>query len=160
MARHLGWMVMALLAPLAAHAEKIPVAPEVAAKLHAADPSAPWGSGWSERADVTCHGQKDILVVTHDAHKVWLGIVRTAQYTTHAQTMALQWPLAHGIQDAFCAVPTKIAFYPRTCKEDDGRLPGCKPIPGCMAFSIAGDERDGLNFYWDAAKHGLRWWRR
>ena len=157
---HLVWIVMALLVPLAAHAQKSVVAPEVAAKLHAADPSAPWSSGWSEKADVTCHGQKDIVVVAHDAHKVWLGILRTAQYTTHAQTMVLHWPLAHGVQSAFCAVPTKIEFYPRTCEGDDGPLQGCKPIAGCMAFSIDDDECDGLNFYWDAGKHGLSWWRR
>jgi len=160
MTRRFAAMVLALLVPLTAYAQKTPVAPEVAAKLHAADPSAPWGSGWSEKADVTCHGQKDIIVVAHDAHTVWLGIVRTAQYTTHAQTLVLGWPLADDTQAAFCAVPTKIAFYPRTCKGDDGQLQGCKPIPGCMAFSIDDGECDGLNFYWDAGKHGLRWRRR
>jgi len=153
-------MTLALLLPLAAHAERSPVAPEVAAKLHAADPSAPWSGGWSEKADVTCHGQKDIIVVTHDAHKVWLGIVRTAQYTTHAQTMILEWPLARGVQSAFCAAPTGIEFYARTCKTDGGPLQGCKPIQGCMAFSIKDAECDGLNFYWDDKKHALRWWRR
>ena len=160
MKRRLEWIAMALLAPLAAHAQRSAVEPEVAAKLHAADPSAPWSNGWSEKADVTCHGQKDILVVAHNAHKVWLGIIRTAQYTSHAQTMVLKWPIVRATQGALCAIPKKIEFYPRTCAGDAGPLPGCKPMAGCMAFSIEDEECDGLNFYWDAGKHGLRWWRR
>ena len=158
--RRFGWIVMALVAPLAAHAQKTPVVPEVAAKLRAADASAPWSGGFSEKADVTCHGQKDIIVVTHDAHRVWLGIVRTAQYTTHAQTIVSQWPIAHGNRGALCAAPTKVEFYPRSCRNEDGRLTGCKPIAGCMAFTLPDGECGGFNFYWDDARHMLRWWRR
>lgn len=160
MKRCLGWLALSFLVSLTAHAEKSAVAPEVAAKLRAAEPSAPWGNGWSEKADVTCHGQKDILVVAHDAHKVWLGVVRTAQYTTHAQTIVAQWPIAHGNQAAFCAAPTKIEVYPRICKNEDGPLKDCKPISGCMAFTLADSECGGINFYWEDAKHTLRWWRR
>ena len=160
MRRLLGWLVIAFLAPSAAHAEKTTILPEVEAKLHAADPSAPWSTGWSEKADVTCHGQKDIIVVAHDVHKVWLGVVRTAQYTQHAQTLVSVWPIGQGDQASFCAAPTKIEVYPRTCKNEDGPLQGCKPIEGCMAFTLTGSECSGFNFYWDNTRHALRWWRR
>ena len=160
MTRHLGWIAMALLVSLAAHAQKSSVVPEVAAKLHAAEPSAPWSGGWSEKADVTCHGQKDILVVAHDAHKVWLGVVRTAQFTSHAQTLVSEWPIDRTGQSSFCAAPVKIEFYPRSCKNEDGPLASCKPIAGCMAFTLVDSACDGFNFYWDHDKHGFRWWRR
>jgi hypothetical protein len=160
MTRRFGWLAMALLAPPVAQAERIPVAPEVAEKLHEAAPSVPWGSGWAEKADVTCHGQKDIVVVAHDDHTVWLGVVRTAKYTTHAQTMVSQWPIGRADQGSFCAAPTRIEVYSRTCKNEDGPLKGCKPFPGCMAFTLADTACDGFNFYWDDEKHTLRWWRR
>jgi hypothetical protein len=152
--------VSSLLLIATTQAQKASLPANAVAALHAAAPSISWDHALSATADVTCHGQNDTIAVGHDEHNMWLGVIPGSRAKRRPHALVQSWPVGVPAQNAMCAMPVRIELYPRTCDNQNGPLEGCKPIKGCIAFSLADDQCDGLNFYWSDSEHRLMWWRR
>jgi hypothetical protein len=134
-----------------AYAENQSLPAEILAVLHQAAPLASWDSALTKTADVTCDGRADTIAVGREgAETVWLVVIPGANGTTKTKPFV----------DSRQFVPVRIDLYPHSCESDEyGTLPGCKPDRLCSDFSLANDETDPLNFYWDSKRHSFGWWR-
>jgi len=144
---------------LTAYGENAPLDPDVLSALHVAAPSASWDHALSATGNVMCDGKTETIVVGSEGDVIWLGVVPPPNGKNQRKAMTINWPTTAGVQAAMCAKPVRIELYPLACDTENGRLPGCKPAKYCQAFSIAGDECDPINVYWDSDKHRLTWWR-
>ena len=118
-------------------------------------PSTSWDSASAKTADVDCDGKPDTVMLGSDKGKVVVGVV----WGTHKQPQLFVFPIRRDQQDGFCVAPKRIEVTPIDCESDEGSLPGCQATKGCKAFSLSDDECDPFNFYWDAARKKLAWWR-
>ncbi len=128
--------------------------------LKAARPNVAWDSKSSVVADVTCDGRADAALVGYEGNMVWLGVVPGASERNTSVPLTIGFPVGRHSQDSFCAVPVRIEVSPLECRNEDGALPGCKPVKGCSAFSMVDDACDSFHFYWDSSRNTLTWWRR
>ena len=128
--------------------------------LREARPNVVWDSKSPVVADVTCDGRTDTVVVGYEGNTVWLGVVPGTSGRTSTRPLMLAFPVGRHSRDSFCAVPVRIEVNALVCRNEEGPLPGCKPVEGCSDFSLVDDACDSFHFYWDSSKNTLRWWRR
>lgn len=130
--------------------------------LRGAAPQASWDDPLTLKADVTCDGQPDTVVIGRGADAVWLGVVEKSKPT--AAPLAVRFALGAmgGAKDqgAFCGKPTKIEKTDIVCSNEAGKLPGCVEVKGCSAFTVVEESCDPFHFYWDSERQSLTWWRR
>jgi hypothetical protein len=126
--------------------------------LRGAAPQATWEDSLTLKADVTCDGQEDVVVVGRGADAVWLGVVEKSKPT--AAPLAVRFAIGAKDQGAFCGKPKKIEKTEISCTNEGGKLPGCVPVKGCSAFTVVEDSCDPFHFYWDSERQSLTWWRR
>lgn len=122
-------------------------------------PSAMWDENQSVRADVTCDGVEDVVMLGHEKDVAWLGVVPGSS-GKQLEPIVGSFPISAGSQGSFCAQPAQIEIYEIYCENEDGALPGCKYIKGCQAFSVIDHACDSFRFYWDSDQERLTWWRR
>ena len=115
-----------------------------------------WNVQSARLADVDCDSKPDTIVLGSEKDKVIVGIVWGA---TANKPQVFEFPIRADRQDGFCAAPTKIEVTPLDCESDEGTLPGCRVVRECKAFSLSDEKCDPFNFYWDAARKQLAWWR-
>lgn len=127
--------------------------------LRSKAPGAMWDEGISVRADVTCDGVADVVMVGHETNVAWIGVVPGLS-SEQSEPIASSFPIGTHSQGSFCSKPVKIEAYPITCEDEDGALPGCQPVKDCQAFSVIDDACDSFHFYWDSDQKRLTWWRR
>tara|TARA_R110000868_G_scaffold47339_4_gene155371 strand:- start:1492 stop:1980 length:489 start_codon:yes stop_codon:yes gene_type:complete len=158
----LGFVCISLLLILSASKdEALSENSIVSENLNAAAPEASWDNALFDEFDVTCDGNPDAIAVSTADKTVWLGVVQNSNAQTSSATTIMRFSIGAESQNSFCARPLRIVSYPVVCEDEDiGVLPGCKPIKGCIAFSIADDECDSFNFYWNSEQNSLVWWRR
>jgi hypothetical protein len=120
-----------------------------------------WDAKTAVVADVTCDRVPDTIVVGYERDAVWLGVVPGPGTNKSAKLSTMRFPVGTQSQDSFCAVPVHVETYPIACEDEDiGVLPGCKPVKGCLAFSLDDDKCDSFHFYWESSQKALAWWRR
>ena len=120
-----------------------------------------WDAKTAVVADVTCDGVPDAVVVGYERDAVWLGAVPGTRSNKSAKLTTTRFSVGKQTQDSFCAVPVRVEVYPIECEDEEiGTLPGCKPVKGCLAFSLVDDSCDSFHFYWDSSQKALTWWRR
>ena len=124
------------------------------------NPDVIWDPQSSVSADVSCDGIADTAVVGYQKHAVWLGVVFGSKSPRTSKPTVLRFELGKEAQNSFCAMPVSIEVRPIDCTTEDGPLPGCRPIKGCMAFSMVDERCDSHHFYWDSIQKSLAWWRR
>ena len=124
--------------------------------LQKSHPAARWNNKSATVADVTCDGKPETIILGSEKNSVVIGVVSGANPT---ETQVFSFPVEAGTQNGFCAVPKRIEVSSLDCKTEGGALPGCEPIKGCQAFSVNDNECDPFNFYWDASRKSLAWWR-
>lgn len=115
-----------------------------------------WNVQSAKVADVDCDSKPDTIVLGSEQDKVVVGVVWGA---TAKKPQVFEFSIRADRQDGFCAAPTKIEVAPLDCESDEGTLSGCRMVRGCKAFSLSDEECDPFNFYWDAARKQLAWWR-
>ena len=134
--------------------------------LQADKPKVLWQAKSITRADVSCDGQPDILVLGRekgagsDKGKVWLGVVEGRAGNQFGPISSFEFAVKPDAQDAFCQLPVRIEVVPLICDNEDGALPGCKPSKTCKSFALLDDACDSFNFYWDSEQKKLVYWRR
>jgi hypothetical protein len=143
---------------LVADSQSAPLEPNVLRALQLAAPDVSWNEALSATADVICDGKNQTIVVGQGNDAAWVGVVPTSGGKTR-KPMIMSWPIRHGTQAALCAMPIRIDLEPLNCETENGALPGCKEVKHCQSFSLADDECDPINVYWDSARHLLTWWR-
>ncbi|TAK99077.1 MAG: hypothetical protein EPO08_17395 [Rhodospirillaceae bacterium] len=119
--------------------------------LEAEVPEATWDQKTAVKADVTCDGANDTLVLGSEKDTVWIGVV-PGPGKTSAKLKPLAWnfPISAGNQGSFCARPVRIVPYDHVCENDAyGKMGDCKPIKGCKDFAVVDDTCDSFNFYWN-----------
>ena len=119
-------------------------------------PTTTWNIQSARQADVDCDSKPDTIVLGSEKGKVIVGV---SWGTTSKQPQTFAFTIRADTQDGFCAAPTMIEVEPLDCQSDEGKLPGCKVVKGCKAFSLSDQKCDPFNFYWDAARKQLAWWR-
>lgn len=128
--------------------------------LKALAPKAKWNQKSAVKADVTCDGVEDTVMLGYAKGYVWIGLVPgSAKDGPKIRPSAGMYPIGHGAQDAFCDRPTRIETSSHTCDSDYGALKNCKPIPECKDFAVIDSECDSFNFFWDDKQQSLSWWR-
>jgi hypothetical protein len=125
-------------------------------ELRKSYPAVKWNSKSATVADVTCDGKPDTVVLGSEKNDVVVGVVSG---TPSYKTQVFSFPVKGGIQNGFCAFPTRIEISPLDCEAEGGALPGCKPVKACQAFTVIDNECDPFNFYWDSSRKTLAWWR-
>lgn len=95
-------------------------------------------------------GYKDERVMVAVGHKAADGSM-IAQY--------LSFGIDHIRTASVCTVPAHLEVHPLTCANEEEPLPGCKEAPGVSGLSLADDECDPINMYWDHSKKRMAWWR-
>ena len=130
--------------------------PGAAYQLQKSNPSVEWNKATAKVADVDCDGKPDSIMLGSEPNSVVVGLVFG---DSDKKPQVLRFQVRRDTQDGFCGIPSTIETSPLKCESDGGSLPGCKPIKGCMAFSVRDPECDSLNFYWDATHSMLAWWR-
>ena len=118
--------------------------------------STTWNFQSAKVADVDCDSKPDAIVLGSEKDKVIVGVVWG---TTTKKPETFDFSIRADKQDGFCAAPTKIEVEPLDCESDGGTLPGCRVVRGCRAFSLNDQKCDPFNFYWDATRKQLAWWR-
>lgn len=128
--------------------------------LKAEAPTATWDGKTSVRADVTCDGVEDTVMLGQSAETVWIGIVPgSAKGTPKAKPIAQSFPIGAHSQDSFCAHPVRIKLFNHDCDGGEyGALENCKPANACKDISVEDDECDPFNFFW-TTKSQFSWWR-
>ncbi len=126
--------------------------------LRGAAPQASWDDALTLKADVTCDGQQDVVVVGRQADAVWLGVVEKSRPGT--APLVVRFPVGAKDQGTFCSKPTKITKTEMVCANEGGKLPGCVPVKNCAAFDVVEASCDPFHFYWDSERNSLTWWRR
>ena len=152
--RNLLLVVIALVA--SANAKFNPSALAVAA-LHKAHPEIEWNEKSAVIADVDCDGKSEVIVLGAESGQVVVAVVSVGNLD---QQRLLKFPVRPDAEDGFCAVPNRVKVSRLECSTDEGPLPGCKPIRSCKEFTVADDDCDSFNFYWDASRKTFGWWRR
>lgn len=122
-------------------------------------PSVTWDPKSVVRADVTCDGQLDAILLGRDKSTVWVAVISSDKPETNRRNL-MQFAVGPGIQAALCTLSAKIETYPIDCETEDGPLEGCKPSLSCSAFAVVDDECDSLRFFWHSNRKRLVWWRR
>jgi len=140
---------------LACPASRAQTAVTAVDSLRRVRPSTTWNVASARTADLDCDGKPDTVVWGAEDGRVVVGVV----WGAHRQPEVLAFPINGGRQDGFCAAPKRIDVSPLDCESPQGPLPGCKASKGCKAFSLDDGECDPFNFYWDAARQKLAWWR-
>jgi hypothetical protein len=146
-------LIFTLEAALAAQAPAPKSAFDV---LHESNPSITWNIDSTKTADVDCDGHPDTLMLGYEKDQVAVGIVSGAKRPPRIFLFPITRP---DRQDGFCAKPQTINISPLSCDNEGGPLPGCKAIAGCKEFSIPDEGCDAFNFYWDASRATVVWWR-
>lgn len=140
---------------LAGYAKANP-AEQALAALKKAHPEITWNEKSEVSADVNCDGKPEVIVLGSEKDQVVVAVVPSEN---SEKQQLLRFPTRSSTQDAFCAIPTKIHLSPLDCDSDEGPLSGCKPTKRCKEFTVVDDECDPFNFYWDASRKKLAWWR-
>lgn len=127
--------------------------------LRAAAPAAAWDANTTVLGDVTCDGRTDAVMVGYEAAAVWIGLVPTRAAPGAPKATAFRFPIARDDQGGFCAKPVRLELRAQSCENEDGALPNCTPVAGCLAVSAYDDDCDGFHFFWDSVERRLTWWR-
>lgn len=130
------------------------------AKLNMVVSGVTWNASKARLADVTCDGKPDVILFGTRGNRkdraVWIGVMPSGS----GKPQTMQFPVIGAAQDGFAEIPTRISVYPLNCDTDAvGHLDGCVPRKGCEAFSLDSGETDPFNFFWDARRSELGWWR-
>ncbi len=125
-------------------------------RLHQLHPAVKWDSQSIKTADVNCDGKLDTLVIGTEKDNV---VVAVVWGTPKSSPQLFSFPIRRDTQSGFCTVPKKIEVSPLDCESDEGTLPGCTVVKGCKSFTVIDDDCDPFNFYWDASRKTLAWWR-
>jgi len=124
--------------------------------LRAANPAITWNAGSAKTADFDCDGKADTVVIGAEKGQVVVGVEWGAPKKPPA---LLTFPIGT-LQDGFSEQAKTIDTFLLDCKNGEGRrLIGCRITPACREFSVSDGDTDPFNFYWDAARGALRWWR-
>ncbi len=126
--------------------------------LRGAAPQASWDDALTLKADVTCDGQPDVIVIGRQPDAVWLGMVEKSKPTS--TPLVVRFAIGPKDPASFCSKPKKIEETAISCENEGGKLPGCVPVQGCKAFTVVEDTCDPFHFYWDSERKSLTWWRR
>lgn len=122
-------------------------------------PSVKWDAASLVRADVTCDGKADGILLGRDNSTVWAAVISSDKPEVNRRNL-MQFALGPGTQAALCALPATIETYPIECETESGPLEGCKPSPSCRGFSVVDGQCDSLHFYWHSGLKRIVWWRR
>lgn len=127
-------------------------------RLRAVQPGVRWDAKSAKSGDFNCDGAPDTAMVGYGKRGVpWIGMVPNQ---VGEQPTVLKFRLGNGSQDALCVTPARIVTAPIECSDrESGPLPGCRPVPGCLALSLRDDRCDDIHFYWDSDQQKLVWWR-
>ena len=129
--------------------------------LRSVQPAVRWKAKTAMTGDFTCDGREDTAMIGFGRRgEPWIGLVPGSAGHRASVPSTLKFRLGNGYQDALCATPVRIETSPLVCLDPQTRLmPGCKPLPGCLALSMIDGKCDAVHFYWDADEPMLRWWR-
>lgn len=152
--------LISLFAGAYAYAQEPAALATAANVLREANSKVAWDEKTAVVADVTCDGKADTAFIGYEGDMVWLGVVPGSKQNKPRKSMTIRFYVGKHSQDSFCAVPVRIEAYPIECENEDGNLPGCKPVKGCSGFSLVDEACDSFHFYWDSARSSLTWWRR
>ena len=94
-----------------------------------------WDPTSEVRADVTCDGIPDAVVLGHRKDEVWVGVVSGASGET-PRAISMRLHVGNHSQDSLCQLPVRLETYPIECENENGYLPGCRRIKSCQAFSV------------------------
>ena len=118
-------------------------------------PKASWDVSGIRSEDVTCDGHPDLIMTGHRGKTLYVNVISGPRTRS-----TFRFAIDSNRQDGICALPVHIETYPLTCRDDEyGALPGCRVVRSCHAFSIADDQCDALNVYWNSKAHRLEWYR-
>jgi len=123
------------------------------------EPSVKWDAASLVRADVTCDGKADGILLGRDNSTVWVAVISSDKPEANRRNL-MQFALGPGTQAALCALPATIETYPIECETESGPLEGCKPSSSCRGFSVVDGQCDSLHFYWHSGRKRIVWWRR
>jgi len=119
-----------------------------------------WNTKLSVKADLSCRGVGDTVVVGTSKDFVWIGIVYGQKDGDAPIKPYINFfPVTAGEQGALCAMPVRIQTSDHDCNNESGELPDCQPVKGCKDFSVIDDTCDPLNFYWNTKYRAMSWWR-
>lgn len=149
----LGFIAVCFLLSIAAQTVKSDRAIHHLEKIH---PEVQWERRSAAIADVNCDRKPEVIVLGKQSSQAVIAVVSD---DSQDKIQLLSFPTGGATQDSFCAIPTRIEVNGLDCDSDLGPLPGCKPVKGCQEFSVADDECDSFNFYWDSSHESLSWWR-
>jgi hypothetical protein len=124
--------------------------------LQKSRPAVSWNEKSAVTADVTCDGHIDRIVLGSEKGRVVIAVVSGGPTK---KTQVFRFPIRPDTQDGFCAPPSRISIAPLNCETEAGTLDGCRPFKECREFTVDDDDCDPFNFYWDALKKTIRWWR-
>ena len=128
----------------------------VLTNLRKAYPAVAWNEKSVTLADVNCDGKPETILLGSEKSEVVIAIVSPK---SQKKPQLFSFPISSATQNGFCRMPVRIVVSPLECESDSGPLPGCKPTRSCKEFTVADDECDGFNFYWDSSRKSLAWWR-
>lgn len=126
-------------------------------RLREARPEIEWDGKSAAFGDVNCDGKLESIVLGRQENKVVVAVVSGDPHSK--PQLLLTFPIRSDAQDGFCSMPVRIQVVPLDCSSEDGPLAGCKSVKGCKEFSVADDECDSFNFYWNFSQSSLGWWR-
>lgn len=129
--------------------------------LRAAAPGVTWETGNTARGDVTCDGRTDVIAVGYQGRRtVWIGLVPGGADASVGEPIVGSFSVGDQTEESFCTLPVRLELQRLACENEDGSLPGCRPVDGCLGFTARDDACDGFHFFWNSERATITWWRR
>jgi hypothetical protein len=91
---------------------------------------------------------------------VWIGLVPGGADPAAREPIIGSFAVGRQNPESFCAMPVRLELRKLECENEDGPLPGCKRIDGCLGFTARDDACDGFHFFWNSERATITWWRR
>lgn len=129
-------------------------------KLKQLKPEAVWDTRSAVSMDIDCDGQPDLAILGRAPDRLFVAFFH-GPVKAGMRPEILYFAPGHD-QENVCSLnarvePASLDYDP--VEQEAGELPGFRRSAQCKAFTLADQECDSFNFYWNHDSGRLNWWR-